>query len=327
MVSRQDLRIYGSANMPEDDTSTTGGAIATSVKAFFDDMAATANIQIVSSSASDTTQTVTVTGRKPSGNIITEVKTLNGTTAVPMTTNTSWERLLKAVKSATTTGDVAVESATATRTNTAQAGTANTITLDAGASATDNEYNGQVIRITGGTGVNQIRQVIDYDGTTKVATVNGDWTTNPDATSVFRLSDGMVFDKDPNEILTCRRILYDIAADPPGGSQQIRYEKIFVRNNHASKSLLSALFSESSDVTGKFEFAVASAVNDTESVANRKTAPTSITSDGFSSTPKGLDQTDLDSITAIGVWVKNTLDAGDAATKTIYGLQTNGTST
>jgi hypothetical protein len=73
------------------------------------------------------------------------------------------------------------------RQGTAQAGAANTITLDAGASATNDLYNDQVIRITGGTGAGQINLVTDYVGSTKVATVLKAWATNPDNTSVFAL--------------------------------------------------------------------------------------------------------------------------------------------
>ena len=73
----------------------------------------------------------------------------------------------------------------------AQTGSANTITLDSGASATDDIYNGQYIRILAGTGDDQLRTITDYDGTTKVATVDKNWVINPDSTSVFAtLPDG-----------------------------------------------------------------------------------------------------------------------------------------
>lgn len=72
------------------------------------------------------------------------------------------------------------------RSNTAQAGGATSITLDAGASATDDIYNNHWVRISSGTGSGQIRLVTDYDGTTKVATVSG-WSTQPDNTSVFQI--------------------------------------------------------------------------------------------------------------------------------------------
>jgi len=90
-------------------------------------------------------------------------------------------------------GDGAIDRATfaadtglqTVRSNTAQAGGATSITLDASASATDNFYNGQRVYLTGGTGAGQDRLVTAYNGTTKVATVDHAWATNPDATSTF----------------------------------------------------------------------------------------------------------------------------------------------
>jgi hypothetical protein len=78
------------------------------------------------------------------------------------------------------------------RINTAQAGAATTITLDAGASATDGRYVGYGIYLYGGTGggirgVGQERTIIAYVGATKVATVAQAWGTNPDNTSTFIL--------------------------------------------------------------------------------------------------------------------------------------------
>lgn len=74
-----------------------------------------------------------------------------------------------------------------TRAGTAQAGAAGTITLDSGASSVDDFYNNQIITLTGGTGTAQARIISDYVGATKVATVNGNWATTPDSTSVFVL--------------------------------------------------------------------------------------------------------------------------------------------
>ena len=67
---------------------------------------------------------------------------------------------------------------------TAQAGTANTITLDSGASAVDDYYNNMSVFITSGTGSGQLRTISDYVGSTKVATVSVNWTTNPSTSSV-----------------------------------------------------------------------------------------------------------------------------------------------
>ncbi len=68
---------------------------------------------------------------------------------------------------------------------TAQAGGANTITLAAAASATDNLYKGETLAITGGTGAGQARIVTAYVGATKVATIARAWATNPDNTSIY----------------------------------------------------------------------------------------------------------------------------------------------
>lgn len=73
----------------------------------------------------------------------------------------------------------------AIRTGTAQAGAGTSITLDASASATTDLYAGTWVLITGGTGVGQPRLITAYNGTTKVATVNPAWATNPDGTSTF----------------------------------------------------------------------------------------------------------------------------------------------
>jgi hypothetical protein len=80
---------------------------------------------------------------------------------------------------------------TVIRSNTAQGGASNTITLDASASATDDFYKGDSIYITTGTGALQPRLITGYVGSTKVATVSPDWTTAPDNTSVFQIFPGI----------------------------------------------------------------------------------------------------------------------------------------
>jgi hypothetical protein len=73
-------------------------------------------------------------------------------------------------------------------TGTAQAGsTTNSIKLAAGASATDDAYQGMLISTTGGTGPGQERVIVDYDATTKIATVNEVWDVTPDATTTYNI--------------------------------------------------------------------------------------------------------------------------------------------
>lgn len=73
------------------------------------------------------------------------------------------------------------------RLSTAQAGAAGTITLDASASAVDDYYKGTTIWITSSTGIGQARRIVSYVGSTKVATVQPNWGTNPSATSTFMI--------------------------------------------------------------------------------------------------------------------------------------------
>jgi hypothetical protein len=79
------------------------------------------------------------------------------------------------------------------RKNTSTAVGANDITLDAGASAVDGEYTGSYIHIKDGKGLDQVRKIFNYVGSTKVATVKSwaNWGTKetPDAVSAFEIYD------------------------------------------------------------------------------------------------------------------------------------------
>lgn len=90
--------------------------------------------------------------------------------------------LLKACGMAETTTAAAI-------TGTAQAGSAGSITLAAGASATDDIYNGMIITITGGTGSGGVGIITDYVGSTKVATVQKSTATfTPGASSTYSIA-------------------------------------------------------------------------------------------------------------------------------------------
>lgn len=73
------------------------------------------------------------------------------------------------------------------QTGTAQAGSTTSITLSAGASATNGLYDPGMVRIISGTGAGQARVILQYDGATKIATIDRDWRTNPDNTSVYEI--------------------------------------------------------------------------------------------------------------------------------------------
>ncbi len=109
-VSATDLIVYGSANMPEANGTTSGGAIDTTIKIVFTDIAATDSVEFVSSNAADT-MNITVYGRTAAGAITSETKALTGTTPTAATTAT-FERILKVVLASAAAGTVTVRRAT-----------------------------------------------------------------------------------------------------------------------------------------------------------------------------------------------------------------------
>ena len=325
-IKQSDIILYGSAVMPDDDVPTDiGGAEDNARKVTFTDLVSAGGAEIVSSEAADTTQSITITFRDTAGVKSTEAKTLSGLT--PVAYVATIDRLMKAIKSATTAGDVAVMASTAERTGTAQAGSADTITLDAGASGTDDFFVGMVIRITSGTGADQLRMIIKYVGSTKVATVSRAYVTPPDATSVFRVAQGMFFDKLPNEIDEVRRPHFDASADPPGGSQKQYYDKVFFSNEEATLTLTAAEIAEVSDTPGVMDFGLAATLDDTgtNGAFNRQVAPGGIS---FASTTEPVaNSQNHTALAAQGVWLRLTLAAGAAALNFVYQLQEQGNTT
>jgi hypothetical protein len=177
-----DLYFYGSANLPEADGVTTGGAVDFTCKIAFNDITPNGLMDYVSSSASDTAATIAVTGRDATGVLVTETKTLNGTTLV--NGSQTFERLMKGIAGGTTAvGDIAAIAHTATLSGrTAQTGSANStgttpplMKLQAGDGAA--RALGEIIRITSGTGAGQIRQVVGLPASlgTDIVAVNRDW--------------------------------------------------------------------------------------------------------------------------------------------------------
>lgn len=111
----------------------------------------------------------------------------DGTGAVPIAFGTAQP----ASPTANTTGSaIAYLNGKVGRTGTAQGGTASTITLDSGASATNDAFKDHSVKLTGGTGSGQFATITGYVGSTKVATIwrpsaGNTWTTTPDNTTTF----------------------------------------------------------------------------------------------------------------------------------------------
>lgn len=252
-VVGSELIYYGAASIAENDASTQGGAISTSVRYIFDSstLANTLNdtIEMLSSNAGDTTQNVVVTGRSSGGSIITETFNLNGTTVVNGVT--SFARIMKIVVSGAHTGTITVRKAT---------------------------------------------------GDTLIASIE-------------------------TGVLQIRKPFYNVSSDASGGSSRDFYEKIFIKNTNGSLNLLSAVVSEQADPSAVITFDLESSVGGSNSVASRlNTAPTGMLGT-FTGSAKNVPGTDLEAGAAIGVWLKLTLPAGNAAILDTYTLRIAGSST
>jgi hypothetical protein len=341
-VLPSDIVFYGSANMPDVDGTTTGGALNTAILINFNDITPTGTMNYVSSSASDTAAIITVSGRDSTGVIQAEAKTLTGVT--PVVGSQSFERLMKGVASGTTAvGDIAAISTTAVVTGTAQAGAAAsssasaTITLQSGQGAS--VAVGQILRITNNlpSGVaNFLRRIVAIAG--DVVSVNRDWGTVPTSATTYTVNHGMLFDILPNPVTQNRRPWYNIASDVTGGSTRTYYEKIFAVNNNTTTALTVANILKNADpASGTLEFALTNALNDTATVANRQTAPsTGITAFSTGASPQTIAVPSPQNLVpgaapnaagAQGVWISLALTAGLAAAKVNFTLRATGNTT
>jgi hypothetical protein len=123
---------------------------------------------------------------------VTTVTTLTGHTAQ---TGDSFARLGAPAGASVSADIAAIKAETADilhplASGTAQTGTASTIQLAAAETFADDELNGNVVKITGGTGVGQSRVISDYTSSTDTATVSPDWITAPDVTSTYEVVNG-----------------------------------------------------------------------------------------------------------------------------------------
>ena len=77
-------------------------------------------------------------------------------------------------------------------TGTAASGTSTTIVLPASPSGkwstTANAYYNTTLTLTGGTGIGQTRRIVSWNNTTRTATVDKAFTTNPDSTTTFSIN-------------------------------------------------------------------------------------------------------------------------------------------
>lgn len=107
MPQASDLIGYASANMPDADSGTNGGAIDTLRRIDFTQIAANDDIEVVSNNAGDT-QNCTIEGRNAAGQIVAETKALTGTTPAVFSTLGIVERVLKVELASAAVGTITV---------------------------------------------------------------------------------------------------------------------------------------------------------------------------------------------------------------------------
>jgi ribosomal protein L27 len=366
-VLPSDIVVYGSAAMPETDASTIGGAVDFTRRVTFYDITPTGSVDVISSSASDTGTMLTYTGRDSTGAIQSQTLTLNGQSWV--TGSQSIERLLCAALSGASAngpladpggvpavGDVALAAHSCVlpvgaatidaAVRTAQTGSANhndstpaLFKLQSGDGAVVSA--GQIIWTKSGTGANQLRQIIATAGYgADIAAVSREWATVPDDTTTYKVVQGLLFEILPNPVTSMSRMFSSSAADAPGGSQRIYYEKVFVVNNNTAKALTGAQVEVANETPSLpsgalVDLALTTLLNDTGTVINRQTAPSSgvgafttqpafVSVPGPGNLPSGPAP---NAAGAQGVWLRLTLPAGAAAYKGSAALRIQGTTT
>jgi hypothetical protein len=366
-VLPSDIVVYGSANMPEADGAINGGPVDFSRRVAFYDIAPAGNLDVISSSASDTATRIIFYGRDATGVIQNQTLNLNGQSWV--TGSQSLERLLYAALSgATANGPAANPGATAAvgdvvlaahscvlpigsvttdaTVRTAQSGSANhtgttpaLFKLQAGDGASIS--SGQVIWIRSGAGASQLRQIISTSGYgADVVAISRDWAAIPDNTTTYKILQGMLFEISPNPVTAITRLFSNTAADGSVGVQRTYYEKVFIVNTNTGTTLTGTQIEVASEAPSLpsgalLDLALTTALNDTGTAANRQAAPPSgigsfISQPAFVSVPGpgNLPSGAAPNTSgAQGVWFRLTLSAGTATYKGSADLRTQGTTT
>jgi len=106
-ITAAELIAFASANMPDTDSGTNGGAIDLLRRVDFTQIAANDDIEVISTSASDT-QNCTITARNAAGSVVTETKALTGTTAAIFSTLGVVERVLQVELASAAVGTITV---------------------------------------------------------------------------------------------------------------------------------------------------------------------------------------------------------------------------
>jgi hypothetical protein len=124
-----------------------------------------------------------------------------------------------------------------------------------------------------------------------------------------------------------RRMFIDAFSNP--SAPKSYYEKIFLKNTHATLAALGAAVVQSADPTGLVTHLLAAAKDDSATSTNRLTAPAAgdtLDPDSFVDSSQAVPGTDLAAGEAIGVWFRLALGTNEAPFKNTYSVALSFTS-
>lgn len=317
-----------------DSVTNVGGAVETAFgfaggycKVEGQNLASAEQVYVVSTNAADT-MNVTIEYRTEGGALLTEVIALTGTT--PVQSSATMERLISVTLASQPAGDVAVYATTPLHSGTAQAGGADYIDLQATANATDNTYDFYVLRTTGGTGANQVMEIVKYEGGTNRRAHTRDWAVQPDNTTTYDICAGVVLEQGLS-IGGWQRMFKNAEAEPVGGSTTTRKEKFFIRNANATKDCINAKIAEGSGGSAaSIHFAVEQSLNGSDDTGGDTRLSWAGGGYTFDSNQKNLGASGDGNFLAAsvqGIWMELTLAAGDPPAKSFYPVTITGAST
>lgn len=123
------------------------------------------------------------------------------------------------------------------------------------------------------------------------------------------------------------RIFYNSLADYFGGSARTFYDKIFVKNNHATATLVGAQVVEQAEgLYDVVSFGVENSFNTVQTIADRTTAPTGVASYGAGPTSL-VENTNLGPGVTQGIWLKLDTQPGDPPIHSHYAIKITGRTT
>jgi hypothetical protein len=240
MPEKSEVLAYCAADMVDDNTSQVGGAVDKTARPVLKQPATAGTVRIMSESAADNTQTITVKGTRLAGKEINEDIGLNGLTEVAGTL--SFALLSEVSIDGSHAGACCVVFANVDS-GTAQGGGANYIQLRA--DCPDIDFKNMVVILGDG----QLGRIIWFDTASKRAYV-WPWSGSaPTGTTTYQVAPGAFLDKVPNEVTKVISMYRKIGSpDIEEASPVVLYSKVFLSNeSQESKDFMNVTISEFDD--------------------------------------------------------------------------------